>query len=64
MYYEINIAINGSHYFATSGRSIKTGKEAKIIATELQEFYTSKHGADNVDVTIRQCQTTSREIGF
>ncbi len=42
--YEINIALNGQHYFATADRSIISRDKAFQIMRELQTIYTKEKG--------------------
>lgn len=42
--YEINIALNGKHYFATADRSISSSEKAFQIMRELQTIYTKEKG--------------------
>jgi len=44
MYYRVNIAIDGCHYFATERNSIRRKEDAIELAKELTEFYTGKYG--------------------
>ncbi len=44
MYYEINISKNGSHYFATSERSITSMRELKEILPVLLEKFPEDEG--------------------
>jgi len=44
MNYEINISLNGSHFFATAERSITNTDDLKIIYKELAEHFTEEKG--------------------
>ena len=44
MFYEINIAKNGVHFFATAERSITTETKLKIIYDALKKAFTEKEG--------------------
>lgn len=40
MYYEINVSLNGSHYFATAERSLKDEREARILLSDIRSRFT------------------------
>ena len=44
MYYEINIARNGKHFFATAERSITTKETLKEILEVFKEKFTKEDG--------------------
>lgn len=44
MHYEINISLNGQHYFATNKRSITTKEKAKEIYNDLKSKFSEKVG--------------------
>jgi hypothetical protein len=46
MYYEINVALNGKHYFATSERSITTSEKAHDIWAEMNSKFPASEGYD------------------
>lgn len=46
MYYEINIALNGQHFFATDKRSITTERALKEVYPILKEKFPSEEGYD------------------
>lgn len=53
---EINVALNGQHYFATSDRSIGYDKnKAKKLYEELKSIYTEEKG---FRITLSMCNTT------
>lgn len=44
MYYEINVALNGKHYFATHPRSITDEGSAKRLYYELEKRFPKSDG--------------------
>lgn len=44
MYFEINISLNGDHYFATAKRSITTAKKAAAVILDLRKRFPAKEG--------------------
>ena len=44
MYYEINVALNGKHFFATHERSITNYDKLKIVFAELDKRFPSEEG--------------------
>ena len=44
MYYEINVSLNGRHFFATDKRSITTKKALKEVYTILKEKFPHEEG--------------------
>lgn len=44
MYYEINVSLNGSHFFATSKRSIKDIHQAKRVLTAIVNKFPLRQG--------------------
>ncbi len=44
MYYEINVSLNGSHFFATAERSIKNIRELEIIYNIFKEKFPEEEG--------------------
>lgn len=61
MYYEINVAKNGQHYFATAERSIYDNETAQKIANELATLYTKDKG---FTITISKWQKCGESIEF
>jgi hypothetical protein len=43
-YYEINVSLNGVHFFATSQRSIKTESDLNYIYNVLKDKFTKSEG--------------------
>ena len=64
MHYEINVAINGSHYFATNERSIHTEDMAHQLANELEEFFSLKYDGVAVEIqrVVKSYTTIKRKI--
>jgi len=44
MFYEINVAKNGRHYFATSPRSIRTTECLKVVLIDFKEKFKEEDG--------------------
>ena len=44
MYYEINIAKNGRHYFATASRSLTDERAAKAVWADLKKRFPEDEG--------------------
>ena len=44
MYYEINVSLNGKHYFATHERSITTEKEALLLFEVFSQKFPASEG--------------------
>lgn len=44
MYYEINVSLNGSHFFATSSRSIRDKTELDKVHSALSQAFTPARG--------------------
>jgi hypothetical protein len=52
MYYEINVSLNGKHYFATSERSITNDRQLVIIFKDFYKKFPKKEGY-HISVTQR-----------
>jgi hypothetical protein len=50
MWYEINVSLNGKHYFATNERSIRTLPKAMSIAEHFKKVFPANDGYE-VEVT-------------
>ena len=61
MYYEINVSLNGEHYFATSERSITNERTAKILAVDFNSRFPKK---DGFLVTVQKVETIGRFVEF
>ena len=46
MYYEINVSLNGKHFFATDKRSITNKRALKEVYTVFKEKFPSEEGYD------------------
>ena len=46
MYYEINVSLNGQHFFATDKRSITTQRALKEVYPILKEKFPPEEGYD------------------
>lgn len=44
MYYEINVSLNGTHFFATNERSIQTEDKYHQVLKALQEKFPESEG--------------------
>lgn len=44
MYYEINVSLNGTHFFATAERSITDKTKLKIVHRELTQRFPESDG--------------------
>jgi len=44
MYYEINVAKNGKHYFATAKRSLTNERDAKALWADLKQRFPESEG--------------------
>jgi ribosome-binding factor A len=56
MYYEINIALNGSHFFATAKRSITCTEKLKEVLYKLKESFKKE---DGYSISISYCPEVS-----
>jgi hypothetical protein len=61
MYYEINVAKNGQHYFATSERSISTKEKAKELFDKLSESFPE---SDGYNITVSRWEHRGENIKF
>lgn len=61
MYFEINVAKNGQHYFATSERSISTVEKAKEIHKKLSESFPE---SDGYHITVSKWEKRGETIKF
>ena len=44
MYYEINVSLNGTHYFATAERSIQNKDKLKVVLEKFIKDYPEANG--------------------
>lgn len=61
MYYEINVTLNGAHFFATAPRSIITEEKAEFVFRILQEQFPEQEG---FKVTCSRFETVGRDMGW
>lgn len=59
--FEINIALNGYHYFATADRSISSKEKAFQIMRELQVIYPKEKG---YTMTLSELQRFSKGVAL
>lgn len=59
MHYEINVAKNGKHYFATAKRSIRTFMDAEALYNEFKQLFPV---ADGYAITVRKWQKSDLAI--
>ena len=59
MYYEINVALHGQHFFATAQRSCVTYMQAKRVYEELRKRFPPEEG---FSVEIRKWETIGKEV--
>lgn len=62
MYYEINVSLNGKHYFATSSRSLQTKNQAIKMAEHFEKLFTKEEGY-KVEITEWHTMGTSYSLG-
>lgn len=59
MYYEINVSLNGSHYFATAERSLSTEAQARKVLEDLKQRFPTGEG---FKLSLTHYQTTGVTI--
>ena len=59
MYYEINVSLNGKHFFATAERSITNEQKLKEVYSALKEKFPYE---DGYDMTVTRYETTGKHI--
>jgi len=59
MHYEINVSLDGQHYFATSKRSITSLGQASAIFEHFSDLFPAK---DGYKITVSQWQTLGTEV--
>lgn len=59
MYYEINVALNGQHFFATDKRSITNEIALKVVYKILKEKFPPEEG---YDILVSCTKTTGRYV--
>lgn len=59
MYYEINVSLNGRHFFATDKRSITNERALKEVYPIIKEKFPQEEG---YDILVSRTETTGRYI--
>lgn len=59
MYYEINVALNGQHFFATDKRSITNKATMEKVYKVLKEKFPL---AEGYDIIVSRCETVGKFI--
>ena len=59
MYYEINISLNGKHFFATAERSITDHEKFILVLRELKKAFPKK---DGYEISASRYETTGTRI--
>ena len=59
MYYTINVALNGQHYFATAERSITTEKQAEKMLEHFSDLFPT---ADGYQIKVTEWRNVGIEI--
>lgn len=57
--FEINVSLNGEHYFATHTRSINSEQKGKKLVSELKTIYPESKG---YKISLSYVQTTSQKV--
>ena len=61
MYYEINVSLNGAHFFATAERSLTTETKARRVYALLREKFPESEGYSH---TVSRRETTGTYLNF
>lgn len=61
MHYEINVAKNGKHYFATHERSISTEEKAKELYKKLTQAFPESEG---YTVSVTKWESLGKPVKF
>lgn len=59
MYYEINVSLNGKHFFATHERSIRSEAELRRVLPAIVEKFPESEG---YKVSVTKWETIGKEI--
>jgi hypothetical protein len=59
MHYEINVSLNGEHFFATHSRSIVDSRKLKEVYGEMVERFPR---SDGFAVSVVRVETTGRHV--
>ena len=54
MYYEINVALKGTHFFATDERSLTTTSEMKYVLSVFKKKFQKEEG---YEITVKKVNT-------
>ena len=60
MYYEINVSLNGRHFFATAKRSITTDSELKKVYPVIKSKFPEEEG---YSISVSECPEVSSYYG-
>lgn len=60
-FYEVNVSLNGMHFFATAPRSGVSRENAKFIAQELTRRFPE---AEGYKVTVTKWDACGRDVNF
>jgi len=59
MHYEINVSLNGDHYFATADRSIRTKEQAEKIFNHFKILFPT---VDGYRMRVTKWESTGTEV--
>lgn len=59
MYYEINVSLNGRHFFATSDRSITDMGKLKKVYEAISEAFTKDKG---YEISVTRCSNVGEWV--
>lgn len=59
MYFEINVALNGRHYFATAERSLRDEASARQVAEDLSRRFPEHEG---FSITLTRYETVGYKV--
>ena len=59
MYYEINVALNGKHFFATAERSITNKWKLKEVYNILKEKFPQEEG---YEISVTKYETVGKSV--
>jgi hypothetical protein len=61
MYYEINVSLNGQHFFATAERSIHDMEKLLLVFESLRHRFSTK---DGYEITISERTNSGRTMTY
>ena len=61
MYYEINVSLNGRHFFATSERSIHDEFHCKVLYDKLRQAFPESEG---YVLSVSKCQKIGESVNM